>query len=54
MYHLEMDFRLINLAPDPLLPVNTDALPTSTPHPKRSMQGPTYGSSKLELVPSGR
>lgn len=50
-YHLEMDFRLMNLAPDLLLPVNTEALPTSIPPcPKRSVQGPKYGSSKLKLV----
>lgn len=30
-YHLEMDFRLMNLAPGLLLLVNTETPPTSTP-----------------------
>lgn len=53
--HLEMDFRLMNLAPGLLLPVNTETPPQLPPPCRnRSVQGPKYGSSKLELVPLGR
>lgn len=54
--HLEMDFRMVTVVPD-LFPINAETLRTPTtppPNPKKSMQGPKYGSFQLKLAQSLR
>lgn len=51
--HLEMGFRMANVAPDVLFLLNVETHPTLTlsPPPQKSMQDSQDGRCKLKVVP---